>query len=159
MLIARDNGEPLAVDLKTGRKLGEDRLRVNDGQGGSSLAAPGAPAIANGVVVFASDKGLFAYRNVCGNVVRGTNQNEAIEGTKAGDEIAALAGIDTVTTGEGADCVDAGQRRRRRRRRRGRRHDQGRRGRRPPARPAPETTCSRATTATTRCCPTAATTP
>lgn len=108
VLIARDSGEPLAVDLRSGRRLGEERLRVNVGQVGSAKAAPGAPAIANGVVAFATDKGLFAYRNTCGNVMRGTNQNEAMVGTKAGDEVFALNGIDTVTVGEGADCVELG---------------------------------------------------
>ena len=108
VLISRDNGQPLAVDLKTGRPLGDDRLRVDSGQSGSAIAAPGSPAVANGVIAYASDKGLFAYRNACGNVMRGTGQNEAIEGTKAGDEIFALGGIDTVTSGEGNDCIELG---------------------------------------------------
>lgn len=108
VLIARDNGQPLAIDLQTGKRLGEDRLRLDAAHAASGLAAPGAPASANGVVVFASDQGVFAYRNSCGNVMKGSNQNEALEGTLAGDDIASLGGVDTVTAGPGADCVTAG---------------------------------------------------
>ena len=108
VLIARDNGEPVGVDLQSGRRLGGDRLRAEPNQAGSSLAAPGAAAIANGVIAFASDKGVFAYRNVCGNLMKGTGQNEAFNGTLAGDDIGTLGGIDTITAGAGNDCIASG---------------------------------------------------
>ena len=107
VLISRDNGEPLAIDLKTGDVLGGERFRPDPGQAGSQSAF-GPPAAAGGVVVYSSDRGVFAYRNRCGNVLRGSGQNEALIGTLAGDDITTLAGTDTVEGREGDDCVDAG---------------------------------------------------
>lgn len=106
VLAPRDTGEPVVVDALTGRALGPDRFRPHPDHAGAP--APGSPAVANGIVVWATVNGVFGYRVTCGNVLRGTDGNEAIEGSAAGDDVTALDGSDTVTAFAGNDCVTLG---------------------------------------------------
>ncbi len=69
----------------------------------------GQPSISRSFIQFGSQKGLFVYSNACGNVLSGTDGDEnRLDGTLAGDDIALAAGNDRSSAGDGDDCVAGG---------------------------------------------------
>ena len=108
VFVARDNGQRLALQLADGAKLPSGAFDTTTAAT-ATVASAGAPAAArNGVVVFASDKGVVAFRNRCGNRIGGTSGPDQLAGTLAGDDVQAGAADDTVDGGPGDDCLDGG---------------------------------------------------
>lgn len=108
VFVARDNGERLALALADGSALPREAFDTTTGAQ-ATIRSVGAPAVTSaGVVVFASDKGVVAFRNRCGNRLGGTTKNDAIAGTLAGDDVQAYQGDDTVDGKAGDDCLAGG---------------------------------------------------
>ena len=60
--VARDNGQQLVLDLADAQPVSEEDFAESEGNGGPSESF-GQPSISRGYVQFASDLGLFVYRN------------------------------------------------------------------------------------------------
>ena len=106
VFVSRDNGKPLALGLADGKPLGADGF---DAFGGESVTAFGAPALTpSGVLVMASDRGVFAYRSRCANAMRPANFGTPVQGTFAGDDIKGTSGNDSLEGRPGDDCIDGG---------------------------------------------------
>jgi hypothetical protein len=104
---ARDSGAPVIVDLGTGKALPGPLFAPQDGHAGARRAV-GQPAISRGLVIFASDRGVFAYRTRCGNAVAGTQAADRLQAGLPGDAINGFAGDDALGGGDGDDCIDGG---------------------------------------------------
>jgi hypothetical protein len=104
---ARDEGQPVVVDLGTGRSLLPAAYAAQAGHAASHRPA-GQPAISRGLVIFATDRGVFAYRTRCGNAVAGTAGNDRLQAGLPGDAIAGFTGNDVLGGGDGDDCIDGG---------------------------------------------------
>lgn len=105
--IAGDGGAPVVLDLVSGTALGAPRFVAHAAHAASTRPG-GQPAVSRGLVVFTTDRGVFAYRTRCGNPIRGTGQADRISGGALGDAIAGHGQADVLTGGAGDDCLDGG---------------------------------------------------
>jgi Ca2+-binding RTX toxin-like protein len=104
---AQDSGAPVVVDLGVSAPLPGEAYAAQAGHG--AMRRPAAqPAISRGLVIFAGDRGLFAYRTRCGNAVAGTQAADRLQAGLPGDAIAGFAGDDALGGGDGDDCIDGG---------------------------------------------------
>jgi len=90
---------------------GAEAFDENEANAAPRLAKSGMgqPSISRSFVQFGSQKGLFVYSNACGNVLSGTAGDEnRLDGTLAGDDIALAGGNDRSSAGDGDDCVNGG---------------------------------------------------
>lgn len=102
----RDDGRRIAVALRDGVPLGEDRFDTTTGVL-RPTAARGGAAAAGGVVVLASDEGVVALRGRCGNVLE-AERGIGFVGTEAGDRATGGPGADAGTGHGGGDCLGGG---------------------------------------------------
>jgi Ca2+-binding RTX toxin-like protein len=109
--VTNDEGAQLVLRLEDAAAVNSAAFLENDGNQGDRLAnsGMGQPSISRSFIQFGSQKGLFVYSNACGNDLTGTNgDDDRLDGTAAGDNIALLDGADRSSAGEGDDCVDGG---------------------------------------------------
>ena len=107
VFVARDNGRQLALRLSDGQPLGASEFDAF--AAGEPLASYGAPALTpSGILVFASDKGVFAYRSRCANPLRPANFGQPVKGTFAGDDIKGTGANDSLSGEPGDDCISGG---------------------------------------------------
>ena len=104
---AQDDGQPLVLDLGSGKPLAPRSFAPHELHAGSQRPAAQA-AISRGIVVYATDRGVFAYRTRCGNAVAGTTGPDRLQAGIPGDAIAGFGGADALSGGEGDDCIDGG---------------------------------------------------
>jgi hypothetical protein len=106
--VSRDNGRRLALHLADGSPLALGDFDPQ-AQSGTGVSAVGAPAVTpQGIVVYASDIGVAAYRNRCGNALLGDDRANGLPGTHAGDDLVARGGNDSSDLSTGDDCADGG---------------------------------------------------
>lgn len=104
----RDNGRPLALRLADGRPLDAGEFQAFPSEG-VSLSSYGTPALTpGGVLVMASDRGVFAYRSRCANPLKVSGPGKPVAGTFAGDVITGAFGNESIDARPGDDCVAAG---------------------------------------------------
>lgn len=108
--VTTDEGQQLVFDIATARPLPADQFTEHPANRGERLdnSGFGQPSIARGIVQFAGQKGLFVYRNACGNHIAGTAGADRVVGTLAGDLIAGAAENDVLDGGLGGDCPQGG---------------------------------------------------
>jgi len=108
LYVARDGGEQLVLSLTDAKPVAPSRFTQDAGNSGSGTSF-GQPSISRSFVQFASDKGVFVYRNRCGAIQTGTPGNDILNGTPGGDQIESLGGDDKLTGGVGDDCLIGGE--------------------------------------------------
>lgn len=109
--VTNDEGAQIVLRLSDGAAVNSAAFLENDGNQGDRLdnSGMGQPSISRSFVQFGSQKGLFVYSNACGNVLVGTDADEnRLDGTAAGDDIALVGGDDRSSAAEGDDCVAGG---------------------------------------------------
>ena len=104
---ASDDGQPVVVDLGAGGPVPDSAFTAQAGHVQSHRPAA-QPAISRGLVVYATDRGVFTYRTRCGNAVAGTTRADRLQAGLPGDAIAGFGGNDVLGGGEGDDCIDGG---------------------------------------------------
>ena len=108
VFVMRDGGRPLALGLADGRPLDRGAFDAF-GVEGVSLSSYGTPALtSSGVLVMASDRGVFAYRSRCANPLRPLQPGRPVQGTFAGDDITGQGGNDVMDGRPGDDCITGG---------------------------------------------------
>lgn len=109
--VTNDEGAQLVLRLDDAASVDSAAFLENDGNKGDRLdnSGMGQPSISRSFVQFGSQKGLFVYSNACGNVLVGTDGDDnRLDGTAAGDDIALAGGADRSSAGDGDDCVAGG---------------------------------------------------
>ena len=102
--VARDNGEQLVLRIADAKRVDPSSF-VQDRRNAGSKASFGQPSLSRSFVQYASDKGVFVYRNACGNRIVGTPGADNVPGTEAGDDTFGAAGDDFQTGMVGDDCL------------------------------------------------------
>jgi Ca2+-binding RTX toxin-like protein len=106
VFVTTDDGRRMALALEDGVALGEDRFDLTTAADHPTAAAA-AGAVAHGVVVLASDAGVIALRNRCGNPLTAI-PGVGFVGTEAGDRAHGGRGNDAATGHGGDDCLNGG---------------------------------------------------
>lgn len=108
--VTTDDGRQLVLRLADAQPVPAGDFAENpvNGPGRPAKSAFGQPAVSRSFVLFASQKGVFAYVTRCGDPVSGTEGADQLIGTAAGSRVTALGGNDRASAAGSDDCVFGG---------------------------------------------------